>query len=90
MALNAILPLGATVKLGKVCRDCPLTLEDRNFPKDLVVLSMFEFDVILRMDWLSKHGATLDYVSRTIIFSIPGYPSVRFQCNPLSDVFLIS
>ena len=39
-ALNAISPLGVTVKLGKVCRDCPLTLEGRNFPGDLVVLSM--------------------------------------------------
>ena len=51
---------------------------------------MSEFDVILGMDWLSKHGATLDCVSRTIIFSIPGYPSVRFQCNPSSDVFFKS
>ena len=89
-ALNAISPLGVTVKLGKVCRDCPLTLEGRNFPGDLVVLSMSEFDVILGMDWLSKHGATLDCVSRTITFSILGYPSVRFHCNPLSDVFLTS
>ena len=31
--LNAISPLGATVNLGKVCRDCPLTLEGRTFPE---------------------------------------------------------
>ena len=49
MALNAISPLGMTIKLGKVCRDCPLTLEGRNFFKDLVVLSMSEFDVIPSM-----------------------------------------
>ena len=76
--------------MRKVCRDYPLTLEGRNFPGDLVVLSMSEFDVILGMDWLSKHGATMDCVSRTITFLIPGYPSVRFQCNPSSDVFLMS
>ena len=50
MTLNAISPLGATVKLGKVCRDCPLTLEGRNFLGDLVVLPMSEFDVILGVD----------------------------------------
>ena len=38
--LNAVSPLGVTVKLGKVCKDCPLTLENRNFPTDLIVLSM--------------------------------------------------
>ena len=90
ITLNAISSLGATVKLGKVCRDCPLILEGRNFPADLVALSMSEFDVILGMDWLTKHGATLDCVSRMISFSTPGYPFIRFQCNPSSDVFLTS
>ena len=76
--LNAISLLGATVKLGKICRDCPLTLEGRNFPKIWWCCLYQNFDVILGMDWLSKHGATLDYISRTITFSILGYPSVRF------------
>ena len=49
-ALNAVSPLGITVKLGKVCKECPLTLEDRNFYADLVVLCMLEFDIILGMD----------------------------------------
>ena len=45
--LNAVSPLGITIKLGKVC---PLTVENRNFPTDLIVLSMSEFDVILGID----------------------------------------
>ena len=89
-ALNAVSPLGITVKLGKVCKEFPLTLEDRNFFADLVVLSMSEFDIILGMDWLTKYGATLDCDSRTIGFSITGQPSMKFQCNPKSDMFLTS
>ena len=49
-ALNAVSPLGAAVKLGKICKDCTLTLEDRNLPVELIVLSMKEFDVILGFD----------------------------------------
>ena len=77
-AFNVISPLGAIVKLGKVCRDCPLTLKGRNFPRDLVALSISEFDVLLGMDWYTKHGDTLDCVSKIITFSTIGYPSVRF------------
>ena len=47
-ALNAVSPLGITVKLGKVCKEYPLTLENRNFSADLVVLSMSKFDIIFR------------------------------------------
>ena len=48
--LNVVSTLRMTVKLGKVCKDCPLTLENRNLPMDLIVLSMSEFDVILGID----------------------------------------
>ena len=64
MVLNAVSPLGVTVKLDKVCRGCPLTLEDRNFLVDLIVLAMLEFDVILEIDCLTKYGANLDCVSK--------------------------
>ena len=46
VALNVVSHLEAMVKLGRVCKDCPITLDDRNFPVDLMVLSMKEFDVI--------------------------------------------
>ena len=67
--LNAVSTFGVTVKLGKVCKDCPLTLENRSFPTDLIVLSMSEFDVILGIDWLTKYGSILDCVSKSITFT---------------------
>ena len=50
VAWNAVSPLGVTVELSKVCKDCPLTLEGRNLLADLIVLSMREFDTILGID----------------------------------------
>ena len=81
-------PLGVTVKLGKVCKDCPLTLKNRNFPTYLIVLSISEFDAILGIDWLTKYGAVLDCVSKSITFTTPGGQSFKFQCKPSSDAFL--
>ena len=81
-ALNAVSPLEATVRLGKVCKDCTLTLEDRDLPTELIVLPMKEFDVILGFDWLTKYHAKLDCVSKTITFFVPRSFSFNFQCNP--------
>ena len=49
--MNVVSLLGVTVKLGKVCKDCPLTLENRNVPTDLIVLSMSKFDVDVACLW---------------------------------------
>ena len=65
---------------SKVCKDCPLTFENRNFSIDLIVLSISEFDVILGIEWLTKYGAVLDCVSKLITFTTPGGQSFKFQC----------
>ena len=70
--LNDVSHLGATVKLGKVCKDCTLTLEDRDLPAELIILPMKEFDVIFGFDWPTKYNAKLDCISKTITFSVPG------------------
>ena len=37
--------------------NCSLMVHDRKFSVDLIGLSFHEFDLILGMDWLSKHRA---------------------------------
>ena len=88
--MNAVSPLRVSVKLSKVCKDCPLTLKDRNLPADLIVLAMKEFDAILGIDWLTKFHEKLDCVSKSISFSVLESLPFNFQCNPSSDAFLTS
>ena len=38
----------------------PLSIDQEVFEADLIQLDLLEFDIILGMDWLSKHGATID------------------------------
>ena len=43
-----------------VYRDCPIKIREYEFSGDLIELSFREFDVILGMDWLSRHRAIVD------------------------------
>nr|GFB96096.1 putative reverse transcriptase domain-containing protein [Tanacetum cinerariifolium] len=48
--------------------NCPLPFDDRIHPANLLPIHMFDFDVILGMDWLASHRATIDCYARTVIF----------------------
>ena len=54
-------PLGHSVVVNKVYRDCAIRIREYEFLGDLIELSFREFDVILGMDWLSRHQAIIDY-----------------------------
>ncbi|GKF10834.1 reverse transcriptase domain-containing protein, partial [Tanacetum coccineum] len=48
--------------------NCPLRFNDRIRPANLLPIHMLDFDVILGMDWLASHRATIDCYARTVIF----------------------
>ena len=50
-------PLRHSVKVNRVYMNCPLVIHDREFSVDLITLPFHKFDLILGMDWLSKHRA---------------------------------
>ena len=52
---------------------------------------MFDFDVILGMDWLASHRATIDCYARTVIFGNVRQPEFVYHVSsPLKSVKLIS
>ena len=57
---------------------CHVLVEGRELPVDLVLLDVIDFDVILVMDWLSQHYATLDCHSKVVIFRIPNEKEFKF------------
>ena len=52
---------------------------DRNFMGDLNVLDMIDFDVILRMNWLSKHRASEICQGKKVVFDLDGEMRLVFQ-----------
>ena len=48
-------PLGYSVNVNRVYKNCPIIIHDLDIFADLIALPFREFDLILGMDWLSKH-----------------------------------
>ena len=60
-------PLGHNVSVNSVYRNCPIVIQEREFLADLITLPFREFDLILGMDWLSKHRAIIDCGKNTVV-----------------------
>ena len=60
-------PLGHNVSVNRVYRNCPIVIQAREFLTDLITLPFREFDLILGMDWLTKHRAIIDCGQNTVV-----------------------
>ena len=69
--LSVATPLSESFDSDVYLQNCPVLIENRELLADLVLLDVLEFDVILGMDWLSKHYATVDCRRKEVIFRIP-------------------
>ena len=56
-----------------------LVIQSKDFPEDLIVLGIHDFNIVLGMDWLSKHRATLDFYEKEVRLVRPEEPSVIFR-----------
>ena len=72
-------PLGIRVRINQICRDCELEISEILLTVDLRVMDISEFDVILRMYWLTAHRDVIDCdcrwvpsIHRTILCYISG------------------
>ena len=78
-----------SVVVNRVYRDCPIRIREYEFPGDLIELSFIEFDVILGMDWLSRHQVVVDCRMKRVTLRTPSGEEVNFiseRSNHLSNV----
>ena len=71
-------PLGGCVIVQTVYRDCSLQINLVEFPAVLIVFPLLELDVILGMDWLTRHRAIVNCFTKEVIFEVPGQDKVIF------------
>ena len=82
-------PLGHSVNVNRVYRDYPIRIREYEFPGDLIELSFREFDVILGMDWLSKHQVVVDCRMKRVTLRTPSGKELTFigeRSNHISNV----
>ena len=65
--------------LRDVCRSCQIKMDGRIFLVDLISLEMKDFDVILEMDLLTKHHASIDCFRMGVVFAMLGQLEFFFQ-----------
>ena len=72
-------PNGDTMISERIVPGSRLVIQNKDFPADLIVLSIHDFDIILGMDWLSKHRATLDCYKKEVRLVCLEEPGVIFR-----------
>ena len=86
-------PLGHSVIVNRVYRDCPIKIREYEFLGDLIELSFREFDVILGMDWLSRHQAIVNCRMKRVTLRTPNEDEVTFigeRLNHLPNVISVA
>ena len=71
-------PNGDTMIFERIVPGSRLVIQNKDFPADLIVLGIHDFDIVLGMDWLSKHRATLDCYKKEVRLVRPEEPGVIF------------
>ena len=77
--MRVSLPVGDPLVSDIVVIDSRVLIGGQEFPTDLVALDMRDFDVVLSMDWLSLHRATLDCYKKEVKLHRPGKLEVKFR-----------
>ena len=82
-------PLEHSVNVNRVYKNCHIIIHYREFFADLITLPFHEFDLILGMDWLSKHRAIIDYDKKTVVLRCSDQSEVivhGVRSGPMSNV----
>ena len=72
-------PLGTRVSIDLICRGYELEISGILLTVDLRVIDMSEFDVILRMDWLTAYRVVIDCERRRVTAYTQDGTRVTFQ-----------
>jgi hypothetical protein len=76
--LDVTTPVGKTVVCKRVVCECPVSICGRVLPANLVVLSLFSYDVIVEMDWLMRHSAVIDCARMQVMLTPWGEGEVTY------------
>ena len=79
-------PLGIRERVGMICRGSELEISRTLLTVDLRIMNMSEFDVILRMDWLTAYRVVIDCEHRRVTAYTQDGTRVVFQGNK-HDIF---
>src|SRR3954466_16286158 len=63
---------GSTTKATQICKVVPIRIHGIDFYANLIVLECKGLEVVIGMDWMSKHKGLIDYAKKAI--TMPSTP----------------
>ncbi|XP_040999414.1 uncharacterized protein LOC121245206 [Juglans microcarpa x Juglans regia] len=78
-SMSVATPSGEHVNCDYVLIGCPIEIQGRILPADLIIFNMSGFDVILGMDWLSRNHACVDCFNKRVVFKSTNGEEFSFQ-----------
>ncbi|XP_074342345.1 uncharacterized protein LOC141679871 [Apium graveolens] len=76
------------VSVNQVCKSCEIEIYGNKFAADLIPFKLGEFDVILGMNWISKHDAQIDCRNKKVILKMLDEKVVTFKGHNQAKKFL--
>ncbi|XP_066160604.1 uncharacterized protein [Oryza sativa Japonica Group] len=71
---------GSDMKTTHYCPSVTIEIKRSQFLADLILLKSKDLDVILGMDWLTRHKGVIDCASRTIALTNDKGEKITFRC----------
>nr|GEW37973.1 hypothetical protein [Tanacetum cinerariifolium] len=81
--LSISMPMKGLAVINHEYHNCPLRFDDKIHFANLFSLDMHDFDIILGMDWLTKHHATIVCHTKCVIFGDLEKPKFVYQDSQL-------
>ena len=74
-------PLGEQILRTSVFKGCEILVEGVVLKANLILLEIYDFNVILSMDCLSTYRALVDCFTKKIVFQKLGFPDLEFESD---------
>ena len=77
--LSVATPMGDSLVCNSMLKYCVIQIEDREMLADLILMDMYDYDVILGMDWLEAYHASVDCFRKEVVFRPLREPEFQFK-----------
>jgi hypothetical protein len=74
---------GGDMLARQLCPQVNLKIRGVDFVTNLIVLESMDIDVILGMDWLSKHKVLIDYAKKSVKLTTQDGKELEFVAEPI-------
>ena len=72
-------PLGKQILRNLIFKGCEILIDGAVLKVNLISLEMYDFDVILGIDWLSTHQASMDCFTKKVVFRKLRFLKLEFE-----------